>query len=80
MLGALFQQMIQQAPLRVNEDEGTQPRWQEEAVEEQPEVVAAGPAMKKKPAGPVTRAVRFLRGAVDPSQWARRADDFSSVG
>lgn len=80
MLGALFQQMIQEAPLRVNDDEGNQPRWQEEAVEEQPEAAMAGPAMKKKPAGPVTRAVRFLRGAVDPSQWARRSDDYSSVG
>jgi hypothetical protein len=72
MLGASFQQVIQQAPIHVNDDEGEGTAWQ--AIEFPGRMVPANAteaAGKPPREGPITRAVKAA------SNWMRKADDFS---
>ena len=84
LLGASFEQVIQQQALRVNDDEADRPGWQSD-IQTEPETAAAGESSGLKTAGAaVARAAANLLRAVDPSRvaslWTRRSDDFSSVG
>ncbi len=72
LLGATFQQVIQQAPIHLNDDEDGSPRWQESTAAGTLVHASAGiPAMKPPREGPITRVVKAA------SLWMRKADDFS---
>jgi PilZ domain len=72
LLGAIFQQVIQQAAIRVNDDEGETPRWQEsQSTGQLVHAAAEAPTMKPARVGPITRVVKAA------SLWMRKADDFS---
>jgi hypothetical protein len=72
LLGARFEQVIQQAPIYVNEDEGAIPRWNEtESSGQVVQAVAETPTIKSPRVGPITRVVMAA------SSWMRKADDFS---
>jgi hypothetical protein len=80
-LGATFEQVIQKQVLRINDDEETQPRWQDQTPVDAEPVTAGESSRLKNTGGAITRAaVSFLK-AVDPiraaSNWMRKADDFS---
>ena len=85
MLGATYEQVIQQQVLRVNEDEWDKPAGsmvvQPEA---EPVTESREPAGIKTAGAALARAAVNLFKAVDPRKaalpWARRSDDFSSVG
>ena len=82
LVGAEFQQVIVHQPLRVTNEDG------EEAIENKPASAKANALVDATPepaglryagAAMARAAYGFLR-AVDPSQWMKKADDFSSVG
>ncbi len=78
LLGATFEQVIQQQLLRVNDEPGDTAHWQNQVRAEDAPVVAETEVSGFKTAGNAMAkaAATFLR-AVDPSQWMRKADDFS---
>jgi hypothetical protein len=82
LIGATFEHVIEQAPLRVNDEASDVQRWQD-AAEAEANAVAVGQAADAGRSGGSAMArvaAQFLR-AVDPlraaSLWKRRSDDFS---
>jgi len=83
MVGAEFQQVIANQPLRVTNEDGEESPTAEAAASQ---AAAAAVQAMPQPAGlrsagaAVARAAASFLRAVDPSQWMRKEDDFSSVG
>jgi hypothetical protein len=80
LVGASFEQVIQHV-LRVNDDDG-ETGFEVRSVETGAAcVTVASDSTRLKTAGvAMARAAVGLLKAVDPSQWIRRDDDFSSAG
>jgi hypothetical protein len=77
MLGATFEQVIAQQQLRLNEDERDTQTWQDQTPTTEPAETITGDGNARKSAGTMARVAASLLRAVDPSQWLRRADDYS---
>jgi hypothetical protein len=83
LLGATYEQVIEQQVLRVNEDERDETLWEAESpAEAEPAMLATG-GSKTGSSAMARVAAGFLR-AFDPTRvaglWARKSDDYSSVG
>jgi hypothetical protein len=87
LVGATFEQVIQRQVLRVNDDEPDEQLWQTDplpAAETEAVEHSGEPSGLKTAGAAMARAAVSLLRAVDPRRaalpWARRSDDFSSVG
>jgi hypothetical protein len=78
LMGATFEHIIQQQVLRVNDDDSDEPAGENDVTADA-EAVTGGPEGAGRKSV-VARAAASLRRAVDPSQWLRKSDDFSSAG
>ena len=82
LIGAEYETVIVHQPIRVTNEDGDEATHASELAQDQKATASIddAPTKTRRRGSAVARvAANFLR-AVDPLQWMRRADDFSSVG